>query len=300
MAHIIQFPEEKNFVALTIKGEQGTGKTMFLKLFMKLFGDCAVEINNVDQIAHHFNSLLQDKLFVYGDEAFWSGDVKIRGQLKNLISSMDLNLTLKGKDSVKYSNYIRFAFTTNNPWGGPVEKGERRWLSIKCAAKRRNDSSYFLAMKHQLENGGYNALMKYLLERDLNNCNWRMLVTDSMIEDLAFTMTRDNPLLNFFEDTFEGGVNGSILPFEIKSEGCLIVGTLIQEVLRYVKANNIKWDVNNKSVGMKMKDIFGDDLKSIPRKIKGNTVRVYDLDENKILEAIRGYASKNLGAVIRN
>ncbi|GAB1455646.1 hypothetical protein MASR2M48_09530 [Spirochaetota bacterium] len=65
MAHIIQYPEEKNFVALTIKGEQGTGKTMFLKLFMKLFGDYGVEINNIDQIAHHFNSLLQDKLFVW-------------------------------------------------------------------------------------------------------------------------------------------------------------------------------------------------------------------------------------------
>ncbi|GAB1458111.1 hypothetical protein MASR2M48_34190 [Spirochaetota bacterium] len=299
MAHIIQYPEEKNFVALTIKGEQGTGKTMFLKLFMKLFGDYGVEINNIDQIAHHFNSLLQDKLFVYGDEAFWSGDVKIRGQLKNMISSMDMNLTLKGKDSVKYANYMRFAFTTNNPWGGPVEKGERRWLSIKCGDKRRNDSSYFVAMERQLENGGYNALMKYLLERDLNNCNWRLLVTDSMIEDLGFTMTRDNPILNFFEDTLAGGVTGSIIPFEMKTEGCLIVGTLIQELLRYVNANSIKWDVNSKSVGMKMKEIFGDDLISKPKKIRGNTVRVYDLDETRILEAIKGYAAKSLGTVVR-
>ncbi|GAB1455648.1 hypothetical protein MASR2M48_09550 [Spirochaetota bacterium] len=96
-----------------------------------------------------------------------------------------------------------------------------------------------------------------------------------------------------------GGVTGSIIPFEMKTEGCLIVGTLIQELLRYVNANGIKWDVNNKSVGMKMKEIFGDDLKSIPRKIRGNTVRVYDLDETRILEAIKGYAAKSLGTVVR-
>ncbi|GAB1455647.1 hypothetical protein MASR2M48_09540 [Spirochaetota bacterium] len=83
-----------------------------------------------------------------------------------MISSMDMNLTLKGKDSVKYANYMRFAFTTNNPWDTPVEKGKDDGSRLS-GDKRRNDSSYFVAMERQLENGGYNALMKYLLERDL-------------------------------------------------------------------------------------------------------------------------------------
>ena len=50
---------------------------------------------------------------------------------------------------------------------------------------------------------------------------------------------------------------------------------------------------------LKMKEIFGVALVSKPKKIRGNTVRVYDLDETRILEAIKGYAAKNLGTVVR-
>ena len=193
MAQIIQEPKRKIFHSLAIKGQKGTGKSIFVQMFMELFGEAAVEISDSEVLTNQFNSILADRLLVYGDEAFWSGDRKNRGNLKNLISSDTLRVTFKFKDTITIPNYIRFIFTTNEDWAAPVEKGERRWVTLRCGEARINDRAYFGKMKSQMRNGGYNALMKLLAERDISKRDWsKVPETEASKEDMAFTTIGDN------------------------------------------------------------------------------------------------------------
>lgn len=116
LAQMVQEPQKKLAVgiAVAIRGRQGVGKNFFVENLGKLFGNAFIMVDNVEAITGRFNSILMDKILVFGDEAIWGGDRTNKDKLKSLITSDKLNIEKKFKDAFVASNHCRFIFATNS------------------------------------------------------------------------------------------------------------------------------------------------------------------------------------------
>jgi ABC-type dipeptide/oligopeptide/nickel transport system ATPase component len=275
MAQIIQQPKRKIFHCIAIKGQKGTGKTIYVHHFMELFGDAAVEISDSEILTNQFNAILADRILVYGDEAFWSGDRKNRGKLKNLISSDTIRITYKMKDTITMPNHLRFMFTTNEDWAAPVENEERRWVTLRCGEARMNDRDYFGRMEAQMENGGYNALMKLLLERDISQRDWSHVpMTEASKEDMAYTTVGDNVVAEYLDQCVGGMEFGDV--FSTFTSGTVPSSTFTSAVKEYASKSKAYPSITPAYVASKLKDIFGRDFKSEQKKEDGKrNIRVF-------------------------
>ena len=175
MADAVQNPGTRPGVALAIRGKQGVGKGVFVKVFASLFGAHFIQVTQSSHLVGNFNAHLRDKLLVFADEAFWAGDKKAEGQLKGLVTEDNLLIEMKGVDSQSSPNYIRLIMASNNEWIIPASGDQRRFVVIEANENRMRDSAYFGAIIKQIEDGGRDALMHLLLTKDLNGVNLRKI-----------------------------------------------------------------------------------------------------------------------------
>ena len=173
MADAIQNPGKRPGVALAIRGKQGVGKGVFVNVFASLFGPHAIQVTQSSHLVGNFNAHLRDKLLVFADEAFWAGDKRAEGVLKGLVTEDNIAIEMKGIDVQSSPNYVRLILASNNEWIIPASADQRRFVVIEASEARIQDASYFGSIINQIENGGREALMYFLSERDLNGVNLR-------------------------------------------------------------------------------------------------------------------------------
>lgn len=173
MADAIQNPSSRPGVALAIRGQQGVGKGVFVNTFSRLFGPHFIQVTQSSHLVGNFNGHQKDKLLVFADEAFWAGNKQAEGVLKGLVIEGTLSIEMKGVDVGKFPNFIRLILATNNDWVVPASAEQRRFVVIDASAARMQDTAYFGAIIHQMENGGFEALMYHLLSSDLEGLNLR-------------------------------------------------------------------------------------------------------------------------------
>lgn len=169
MAHIFQKPEEKPGVSLVFQGKKGTGKTIISEILDHLIGDNSVILADKAHVLGHFNALMEDKILVTLDEAFWSGDKSVEGVLKDLITGHTRVITHKGTNSYTARVFDRVIIIGNEKWLVPASMDERRFAVFSVGEKRRQDRKFFGAMKDGLfRHGGAAFLMEYFMNWDLN------------------------------------------------------------------------------------------------------------------------------------
>ena len=168
MADAIQNPGKRPGVALAIRGKQGVGKGVFVNVFASLFGAHAIQVTQSCHLVGNFNAHLRDKLLVFADEAFWAGDKRAAGVLKGLVTEDNIAIEMKGIDVQSLPNYVRLILASNNEWIIPASADQRRFVVIEASEARMQDASYFGSIINQIKNGGREALMYFLSERDLN------------------------------------------------------------------------------------------------------------------------------------
>ena len=183
MADAVQKPGKKPGVSLVLRGDQGVGKGVFAKHFGRLFDPHYVQINNSHHLLGNFNAILQDKLVVFADEAFWAGDKQAEGVLKGLVTEEMNVIEQKGKDAYKIRNYIRLIVASNNEWVVPAGPSERRFCVLDVLSARKQDHSYFSAIEEQMDNGGLEALMHFLMNRNLTGKNLRNLPKTTALQE---------------------------------------------------------------------------------------------------------------------
>lgn len=166
MARAVQFPERTGEVAVVLRGEQGSGKGLTIKIFGALFGRHFLQIADSKHLIGNFNSHLRDAVIVFADEAFYAGDKKHESILKTLVTEGTLLIEGKGVDAEVAQNCIHLMMASNSNWVVPAGDHERRYFVLDVNSVHRQDSSYFSAIMKQMENGGYNALLLHL--RSLN------------------------------------------------------------------------------------------------------------------------------------
>jgi hypothetical protein len=177
-AWTIQHPGERAEVALVLKGAKGCGKGVFVRALARCFGEHGMQISNQEHLVGKFNGHLRSCLFLFADEAFWSGDKKGKSVLKGLITEPYLVIEQKGIDAVQWPNRLKIAMAANADWVVPASAGERRYAVFACAdtyvrgkGGDKERQAHFDALYHELDNGGIEAMLYTLSHWDLGR--WR-------------------------------------------------------------------------------------------------------------------------------
>ena len=110
---------------------------------------------------------MQDKLIMFTDEVFWSGDKAQEGTLKTMITECRRLYEAKGLPLIELDNCARVVMATNDTWVIPAGHDERRFLVLLVNSAHQQDTAYFGAIDRQMRSGGNSALLHMLLNRDL-------------------------------------------------------------------------------------------------------------------------------------
>lgn len=268
MAHTVQHPDILVGVAIVMKGSMGVGKGVFAEQFGKLFGRHYMLLNDSNQLVGKFNGHMKDKCLLFADEAFWAGDKTAEGKLKSMITESTINVEMKGKDAYPIKNNLHMIFATNNEWAAPAGPRERRFFVIQVGEKHLQDIPYFTAVCNQMDNGGREALLHYLMNYNVSDMDLRKYPqTDALREAKLLSAT---PAQKYWYHILEtGSLHDSIE--DGWGEGVVRADYLYDKYIEFVDNMGIKHKATDAELGMQLKKMFPDDGFKKERK----TVSVY-------------------------
>lgn len=169
-AHLFQKPDELPGTAPVLRGQQGIGKNTFVDALGVLVGNAHfLTVSSLQQVTGRFSAHLSDVLLLFANEAIWGGDKSAEGALKAMVTDPVSTMERKHADIVPVRNYKRMILASNENWVVPRGLDDRRFFIIDVSAERKEDREYFAAIRAELENGGYAALLHYLLSIDIRD-----------------------------------------------------------------------------------------------------------------------------------
>jgi len=175
MAHMIQRPGELPGTAIVFRGPQGVGKGVATDELGRLVEPHYTPLSSIEQLVGRFTGHLKDKLLVYANEATWGGNKAGEGALKAMITDPDSSVEEKFKNVVRIDNFKRVMASSNEDWAVPLGKDDRRFFVLDVGSEHKEDHAYFAAIIDQMRNGGSEALMYELQNRDLSEFNVRKI-----------------------------------------------------------------------------------------------------------------------------
>jgi hypothetical protein len=183
MADLVQNPAKQGEVAIVLRGVEGCGKGTLAKALKYLLGQHGLAISNARHLTGNFNAHLRDVVLLFADEAFYAGDKQGIGVLKTLITEPYLTIEGKYQNAYQAPNCLHVIMASNEDWVVPASLTSRRWLVLDVSPDKTGDHDYFAAIYQELQNGGYEAMLYDLLNRDLSKSNLRAVpVTDALHE----------------------------------------------------------------------------------------------------------------------
>ncbi|EPY00934.1 primase-helicase family protein [Magnetospirillum fulvum] len=189
-ADLVQNPESKVGTALVLRGRQGSGKSKPGEVVGSLLGDHYVKVAKSSHLTGQFNSHMFNCLLLQADEGFWAGDKEAEGVLKDLVTGDVHMLERKGVDGVQVRNLIRLYVTSNNTWVVPAGFEERRFAVLDVADGNLQDHSFFARIDEEMDAGGREHLLAYLLRFDLSQVNLRKIPdTEGLWEQKVASMS---------------------------------------------------------------------------------------------------------------
>lgn len=164
IASIFARPGVKIPASLAFMGEQGTGKSKVFDWLRRAIGAAALKVSSGRHLTGNFNAHLDGKIFLTCEEAFWGGEKKEEGPLKDIISSETLQIEGKFDNLVERPNYVNTVFISNNDWMVPTNgEDARRFLVLRVSNEKKQNAKYFGAIDDEMENGGLEAMVYDLM-----------------------------------------------------------------------------------------------------------------------------------------
>jgi Family of unknown function (DUF5906) len=183
LALLFQKPEIACEVALVFRGEEGIGKGILCNWVVRAFGQHGIRISHAKHLVGSFNAHLRDCVALFGDEAFYAGDVQHEGILKGLITDPTLEIEGKYQNVVAAVNMLHIMLASNSDWVVPVSLKGRRFAIFDPADNRMGDRKYFSDIVKQMESGGLAAMIWDLLHYDLSGFEVRDLPNTQALVD---------------------------------------------------------------------------------------------------------------------
>ena len=235
MAQIVQEPSNKLGTAIVIRGDKGTGKSIFAECFGRLFGQYFRTLNSGDHVTSRFNSVYEHCLLLCADEAVWGGSKKGEGTLKGLITAPEIWVERKGYEGAYKKNFTRFIFTTNEDWAVPATEDERRYFVLQMGRGWQKNIRIFAALMQQMERGGYEAMLYDLLNVKIT-ANLRIPPGTAGLQDQK---ELSEPLpIQFWRDRLSNA-DPELWPGEIKKE------TLYDKMVEYCAKRRAQYIVGD-------------------------------------------------------
>ena len=209
-ADIFQHPEEKKGVALVLMGGRGVGKGFFAQPLRQLWGSHSMHLTNRSQFSGRFNSHLANKIFIFVDEAFWSGDKSGEGVVKGLITEEQIPIEAKGVDVVNVDNFCKFVMASNEEWTVPAGIDERRFCCLDISGAKAKDWRYFEALHKEISDPLFAPnLLRYLLDHKYDCGSVRqapssMALTNQKLHSL-------NPVEEYWYERLQEGESDIVL-----------------------------------------------------------------------------------------
>jgi len=205
MARCVQHPDSPGEVAVVLRGKRGTGKSFFARVFGRLWGSHFLPVSDSKHLVGSFNSHLRDAVVVFGDEAFFAGDRRHESVLKTLVTEDTLVIEGKGVDAELGPNYTHLILASNDAWVVPAGLDERRFFVLEVGEKHKQDFPYFQGIKENLDDGGLENLLHYLLTKDVTEFNVRKVPQTTALLDQKI-LSMDPEMEWMYEMLWEGRV----------------------------------------------------------------------------------------------
>jgi hypothetical protein len=252
MARGVQKPGSQGEVAVVLRGSEGTGKGLFAKTYGSLFGRHFLHVSDPKRIVGSFNAHLRDCVLLFADEAFYAGDKKHESILKTLITEETLMIEAKGIDVVSARNFIHMIMASNADWVVPVGQDARRFFVLDVSKNQMQNTDYFGAIVAQLKDGGREALLHLLLQRDISKFEVRTAPrTKALAIQREFTF---DPVEEWWKDKLEQGeiLTGVGWPEKVEKD------ELFNNFYTYMQRLSITRRTNHTSLTRALKKFCGD------------------------------------------
>ncbi|UGX93637.1 RepB family DNA primase [Bradyrhizobium barranii subsp. barranii] len=175
-AWALQNPEKPAEAALVFRGGHGVGKGVFARSLVQLFGCHGKQVNAPSQFAGKFNAHLRNVCLLFADEALVPNDPQSLSIIKGLLTEPQLQIEGKGKDLVQAINHVKVIMASNERWVAPVQNGDRRFAVFDVSDKYKNQQEYFDKLYAQMADGGLQAMLHDLQNRELGDWHPRRIV----------------------------------------------------------------------------------------------------------------------------
>jgi hypothetical protein len=225
LAYVFQHPDQVH-TALVLCGSQGTGKNSFVNPLGVLLGQHYAPLGNVSELVSHFNSHLKNAVLIHANEAFWGGHKKDISTLKAMITEEWCYIESKGKDQIRVRNHKHIIMSSNEDWPVALDPDDRRFYVLSVSEEHKEDDQYFKAIRYELDNGGYEALLYDLLNEGLAGFDPRKFPSS----------------IEAFDIKIRSAGSAQIYIYEALRDGCFYIG-IPYEGLHDPRAKQIKaWD----------------------------------------------------------
>ena len=272
MAHSVQNLGDLVGTAIVLKGKQGAGKGIFVREFGRLFGGHFTHISQSSHLTGKFNAHLKQTIVLFADEACWGGDKQAEGPLKALITEPTLLIEGKGQDPITVKNHVHVLVSSNNDWVVPCGPEERRFLVVEVSEKRAQDGEYFGAIQKEMDAGGREALLHYMMNYDLKGVDLRSFPkTEALFE---MKMLGASPVYKFWYEKLLAGA----LDCELDSwnEGVILTAKLQDEYARFAGNAGVRHKGTDTELGAQLRKLVtpGHEIKD-RQMIKGKRHQTY-------------------------
>jgi hypothetical protein len=170
LAWKVQNPAKLPSVSLMLKGLQGTGKTMFVANYKRLWGQHGIKMASSRFVSKsQFNGQLRDACVVFVDEMRALVGEDADGILKDYITGETLSIDEKYVPVKETKNFCFFMMASDSEHAVNVERGTRRYAVFEVSPHRKGDEAYFTAIAKQMEGGGRSAMLHELLHMELGD-----------------------------------------------------------------------------------------------------------------------------------
>ena len=193
LAKMVQEPQTLPGVAICLLSDQGTGKGLMMSYLHKIVGSHYKHISNKEQLLGRFTGQLEDALLVFADELHWEAKKGDTGILKTLITEKVRMMENKHMKPYHVKNCIHLIIASNERWAIPAEMGDRRFFVLDVSDKKKGDHSYFSRLSQEMNNGGPEALLHFLQQRDITGFNPSQFPKTAARVDLTWSRFSGHP-----------------------------------------------------------------------------------------------------------
>lgn len=178
-------------VVIALLGGKGSGKGVWGHALMKIFGQHGLQIFTTNHLTGKHNAHLQNRLFLFLDEAMWAGDTAADRVLKGITTEKWMLIEPKNVDAFQWPNRLSILMSGNAKWIVPASHDERRYAVNKINEKWKQNKTYFAPLFEEINNGGAAAMLYDLLQIDLDGWHPRDNVpqTKTLLEQKQLGLT---------------------------------------------------------------------------------------------------------------